>query len=137
MGGFVFQVDGLDKVFANAGNAYVFSGAGAFRSVVLSPTVGASGTHVAQPSGLGYTTSNYFRELQSPDPYFNGGGDDFRIYARALAAAEQVRWLTPIIFLDCRRRLPKLGHPKKIEGRKAGADFRIELPLEVACQSPS
>jgi hypothetical protein len=41
------------------------------------------------PSGLGATTQNYIGKSQfSTDPYLNGSVDDFRIYSRALSAAE-------------------------------------------------
>ena len=52
----------------------------------------ASGTNNAitlEPSGMGATTLNYLgRSQASGDPYFNGALDDFRIYSRALSAAD-------------------------------------------------
>ena len=42
-----------------------------------------------RPSLLGVTTQNYLADSQfSGDPFFNGSLDDFRIYSRALTAAE-------------------------------------------------
>ncbi|MBO3744680.1 glycoside hydrolase family 127 protein [Streptosporangiaceae bacterium NEAU-GS5] len=42
-----------------------------------------------RPSGLGATTANYLgRSQYSGDPYLNGQLDDFRLYSRALSAAE-------------------------------------------------
>ncbi|MNP43481.1 hypothetical protein D3C76_1373020 [compost metagenome] len=40
------------------------------------------------PSDLGSTTQNYIGKSQWNDPYLNGQVDDFRIYNRALTAAE-------------------------------------------------
>ncbi|GII27754.1 glycoside hydrolase family 127 protein [Planotetraspora mira] len=41
-----------------------------------------------RPSGLGATTANYLGRSQYADPYLNGQLDDFRLYSRALSAAE-------------------------------------------------
>jgi hypothetical protein len=41
-----------------------------------------------QPYVLGTTPNNYLGKSQFPDPYFNGSIDEFRIYGRALSAAE-------------------------------------------------
>jgi hypothetical protein len=68
-------------------------------AVTLSGTTGTlyvGGTSVAtnasmtlNPSSLGSTNLNYIGESQwSGDPYFNGQIDDFRVYNRALSAAE-------------------------------------------------
>ena len=52
----------------------------------------ASGSNTAitfKPSDMGPTTLNYLGKSQfSGDPYYNGALDDFRIYSRALSAAE-------------------------------------------------
>ncbi len=47
------------------------------------------------PSVLGATTQNYLGKSQWNDPYLNGALDDFRIYSRALSAAELVALSTP------------------------------------------
>jgi len=67
-------------------------------AVTLSGTTGTlyvDGTAVAtnasmtlKPSSLGNTTLNYIGRSQYADPYLNGAVDDFRIYDRALSAAE-------------------------------------------------
>jgi hypothetical protein len=41
-----------------------------------------------QPYVLGTTPNNYLGKSQFADPYFNGSIDEFRIYGRALSAAE-------------------------------------------------
>jgi hypothetical protein len=41
-----------------------------------------------RPSHLGVTTQNWIGRSQFPDPYLDGRVDDFRIYNRALSAAE-------------------------------------------------
>jgi fibronectin type 3 domain-containing protein len=50
--------------------------------------VGSSTAITLRPSSLGNTTQNYLGRSQWADPYFTGAIDDFRIYARALSAAE-------------------------------------------------
>jgi fibronectin type 3 domain-containing protein len=50
--------------------------------------VGANNAMTFKPSGMGSTTQNYLGKSQYPDPYFNGGLDDFRIYSSALSASE-------------------------------------------------
>lgn len=50
--------------------------------------VGQNTSMTLKPSSLGSTTLNYLGKSQWPDPYFNGRIDDFRIYNRALSAAE-------------------------------------------------
>lgn len=42
----------------------------------------------ATPSSMGATNHNYLGKSQYPDPYFNGMINEFRIYDRALSAAE-------------------------------------------------
>jgi fibronectin type 3 domain-containing protein len=66
--------------------------------VTLSGSVGvlyddgvAVGTNTSisiKPSNLGSTTQNYIGKSQWADPYLSGTVDDFRIYRRALSAAE-------------------------------------------------
>ncbi|NLY44198.1 MAG: hypothetical protein GX066_09615 [Clostridiaceae bacterium] len=49
----------------------------------------ARGTITLNPSDLGNTTNNYIGKSQySSDPYFRGNFDDFRIYSKALSAAQ-------------------------------------------------
>ncbi|MGG4144057.1 LamG-like jellyroll fold domain-containing protein [Paenibacillus algorifonticola] len=51
--------------------------------------VGTNANMTLKPSSLGNTTLNYLgRSQYTGDPYLNGGLDDFRIYNRALSAAE-------------------------------------------------
>lgn len=50
--------------------------------------VGRNNNMTLRPSSLGQTKNNYIGKSQYPDPYFNGLIDDFRIYSRALSAAE-------------------------------------------------
>lgn len=45
-------------------------------------------TMTLKPSSLGSTTLNYIGKSQFSDPYLNGLLDDFKIYSRALSAAE-------------------------------------------------
>ncbi len=47
------------------------------------------------PSSLGNTAANYIGKSQWPDPALNGSVDDFRIYSRALSAAELVAIASP------------------------------------------
>ncbi|MFE6079117.1 DUF5695 domain-containing protein [Paenibacillus sp. NPDC057886] len=49
---------------------------------------GRNNNMTLKPSSLGQTKNNYIGKSQYPDPYFNGLIDDFRIYSRALSAAE-------------------------------------------------
>jgi hypothetical protein len=44
--------------------------------------------YTATPSAMGVTSNNYLGKSQWPDPYFNGSFNEFRIYGRALSAAE-------------------------------------------------
>jgi hypothetical protein len=50
--------------------------------------VGRNTSLTLNPSSLGQTKNNYIGKSQYPDPYLNGLVDDFRIYSRALSAAE-------------------------------------------------
>jgi DUF1680 family protein len=50
--------------------------------------VGTNTSMTLKPSSLGSTTKNYIGKSQYADPYLNGLVDDFRIYDRALSAAE-------------------------------------------------
>jgi fibronectin type 3 domain-containing protein len=50
--------------------------------------VGRNSAMTLNPSSLGATTLNYLGRSQYPDPYFDGRIDDFRLYSRALGAAE-------------------------------------------------
>ena len=50
-----------------------------------------AGTNTAMtlhPTDLGATDKNYIGKSQWQDPYFSGMLDDFRVYRRALTAAE-------------------------------------------------
>ncbi|MEK5239606.1 LamG-like jellyroll fold domain-containing protein [Paenibacillus sp. FSL L8-0470] len=48
-----------------------------------------------RPSDLGKTKNNYIGKSQFADPYFDGLVDDFRIYSRALSAAEIAALIAP------------------------------------------
>ncbi len=50
--------------------------------------VGRNNAMTLTPSSLGNTTQNYIGKSQFADPYLNGRVDDFRIFSRALTAAE-------------------------------------------------
>ncbi len=50
--------------------------------------VGTNGSMTLNPSSLGSTVNNYLGKSQYSDPYLNGSLDEFRIYNRALTAAE-------------------------------------------------
>ena len=51
--------------------------------------VGRNDAMTLSPSSLGVTDKNYIAKSQySSDPYYSGGIDDFRIYSRAITAAE-------------------------------------------------
>jgi uncharacterized protein len=50
--------------------------------------VGTNTAMTLKPSSLGSTNLNYIGKSQYADPYLNGLVDDFRIYDRALSAAE-------------------------------------------------
>jgi hypothetical protein len=50
--------------------------------------VGTNNSMTLKPSNLGNTALNYIGRSQYADPYLNGRVDDFRIYRRALSAAE-------------------------------------------------
>ncbi len=52
--------------------------------------VGTNNNLTLHPSSLGNTVSNYLGKSQWPDPVLAGSVDDFRIYNRALSAAEIV-----------------------------------------------
>jgi hypothetical protein len=98
---------GLRFAITNAGNgaeqqinASSALAAGVWKhvAVTLSGTTGilyVDGVEVARnsnmtltPASLGSTTQNYIGKSQFSDPYLNGLVDDFRIYSRALSAAE-------------------------------------------------
>jgi hypothetical protein len=49
------------------------------------------------PAALGNTTQNYIGKSQFGDPAFQGAIDDFRIYSRALSAAEVLRLVYPVV----------------------------------------
>jgi hypothetical protein len=50
--------------------------------------VGSNNAMTLRPSNLGDTANNFIGRSQWMDPYFDGYIDDFRIYKRALTAAE-------------------------------------------------
>jgi hypothetical protein len=50
--------------------------------------VGTNSGMTLNPSSLGSTVNNYIGKSQYSDPYLNGSLDEFRIYKRALTAAE-------------------------------------------------
>ncbi len=73
--------------------AVAIDGAAGQLSLYLDGAVVASGPTATVPMDLGNTTQNWIgRSQYSADPYFGGSVDDFRIYSRALSAAE-VRYL--------------------------------------------
>jgi hypothetical protein len=50
--------------------------------------VGRNSSMSLTPDSLGATTKNYIGKSQYADPYLNGRVDDFRIYSKALSAAD-------------------------------------------------
>ncbi len=64
-------------------------------SLYVNGALAGSGTIASAPSALGSTTANYLGRSQFADPYLNGALDDFRVYSRALSAAELVSLSTP------------------------------------------
>jgi hypothetical protein len=50
--------------------------------------VGRSASVTLRPADLGAMSANYIGRSHFPDPYLDGSIDDFRIYDRALSAAE-------------------------------------------------
>jgi hypothetical protein len=50
--------------------------------------VGTNSAMTLNPLSLGSTGNNYIGKSQWPDPYLNGGIDEFRIYSVALSSAE-------------------------------------------------
>jgi rhamnogalacturonan endolyase len=88
------------------GNAGLATGVWIHMAVTISGSVGTlyiNGVQVGQnasmtlnPASLGSTTQNYLGHSQfSTDPYYTGKLDDFRIYSRALSAAEVNALVTP------------------------------------------
>jgi autotransporter-associated beta strand protein len=57
-------------------------------SLYINGTFVASNTVNISPSDLGSTNQNYLGKSQWPDPMFKGAIDEFKIYSRALSAAE-------------------------------------------------
>ena len=53
--------------------------------------VGTNSGMTLNPSNLGSTANNYLGKSQYSDPYLNGSLDEFRIYNRALTAAEMAQ----------------------------------------------
>jgi fibronectin type 3 domain-containing protein len=57
-------------------------------SIYINGSLAGSGTITASPADMGITTQNYLGKSQFSDPYLNAALDDFRLYTRALSAAE-------------------------------------------------
>jgi hypothetical protein len=68
--------------------AIVIDGATKAMQLYLDGSIVRTATTQTLPKDLGNTTQNWLGQSQYADPYFNGSLDDFRIYNRALGAAE-------------------------------------------------
>ena len=67
-------------------------------TLYLNGQIVGSNTGVSlHPAGLGSTTQNYLGKSQYPDPALQGSLDDFRLYGRALSAAEVLALSTPTL----------------------------------------
>ena len=84
------QIDGLAALPTGTWTHVAVTLSGSTGTLYVNGT--AAGTNAAmtiKPSSLGNTTQNYIGRSQfASDPYLNGLVDDFRIYNRALSAAE-------------------------------------------------
>jgi len=75
--------------------------------------VGTNTGMTLHPGDLGSTTLNYLGKSQYADPAFLGSIDDFRIYGRALSAAEVLRLMKPAVAVAA------LGTPNPTGGTTA------------------
>jgi hypothetical protein len=86
-----------------------------------------------KPASLGVTTLNYLGRSQFADPYLNGSLDDFRIYSRALSAAEISAQITPA--LDSPAGLSAIPGDQTITLRWASADGAVTYTVKRATTS--
>jgi fibronectin type 3 domain-containing protein len=83
------KIDGQNALTAGAWSHVVITWSGNTGILYVNGVeVGRNSAMTLNPSSLGTTNLNYLGRSQYPDPYFDGRIDDFRIYARALGAAE-------------------------------------------------
>ncbi|MEO7933704.1 MAG: LamG-like jellyroll fold domain-containing protein [Chthoniobacterales bacterium] len=102
---FAIRTPSVTEQQINSGTIVTTTGVWTHVAVTLSGSVGTlyingvvAGTNSAMtltPSSLGSTTLNYIGKSQFNDPYLNGAVDEFRIYNRALTAAEVLAQATP------------------------------------------
>jgi fibronectin type 3 domain-containing protein len=83
------KIDGQAALTAGAWSHVVITGSGNTGILYVNGVeVGRNSAMTLNPSSLGTTNLNYLGRSQYPDPYFDGRIDDFRLYTRALGAAE-------------------------------------------------
>jgi fibronectin type 3 domain-containing protein len=83
------KIDGQTALTAGAWSHVVITWSGNTGILYVNGVeVGRNTAMTLNPSSLGTTSLNYLGRSQYPDPYFDGRIDDFRIYTRALGAAE-------------------------------------------------
>jgi fibronectin type 3 domain-containing protein len=83
------RIDGANALTAGAWSHVVVTWSGNTGILYVNGVeVGRNTTMTLNPSSLGVTNLNYLGRSQYPDPYFDGRIDDFRLYTRALGAAE-------------------------------------------------
>jgi fibronectin type 3 domain-containing protein len=83
------RIDGQSALAAGAWSHVVITWSGNTGILYVNGVeVGRNTAMTLNPSSLGTTNLNHLGRSQYPDPYFDGRIDDFRIYARALGAAE-------------------------------------------------
>jgi fibronectin type 3 domain-containing protein len=83
------KIDGQSALTAGAWSHVVVTWSGNTGILYVNGVeVGRNAAMTLNPSSLGTTNLNYLGRSQYPDPYFDGRIDDFRLYARALGAAE-------------------------------------------------
>ena len=82
------RINGLAPA-ENGWNHFAVTRAGSVGTLYVNGNaVGVYNAFTITPSSLGSTTNNFIGKSQFSDPYLNGLVDDFRIYQRALTAAE-------------------------------------------------
>jgi len=83
------RIDGANALTAGAWSHVVVTWSGNTGILYVNGVeVGRNTAMTLNPGSLGITNLNYLGRSQYPDPYFDGKIDDFRIYTRALDAAE-------------------------------------------------
>jgi fibronectin type 3 domain-containing protein/regulation of enolase protein 1 (concanavalin A-like superfamily) len=83
------KIDGQAALTAGAWSHVVITWSGNTGILYVNGVeVGRNSAMTLNPSSLGATNLNYLGRSQYPDPYFDGRIDDFRLYSRALGAAE-------------------------------------------------